>query len=370
VSTLGLLPSIRSGLGDLARTGQHSRLIDGYVRRYVDAFDEVRYFSYLDESLETYTNDPQIRAHARVLPGGRWHPWIYAFMLPLRYRGAIASCDVLRVFQVTGVIPALIARRLFGVPFVTTYGFWYGGLARSRASGFFSRAVAGAGLRGAAAIIVTTEELGAHVRARHPAAAIHLIPNGVDTTAFRPPPPRVAGGHVMYLGRLSEEKDLGTLLDAAARLAPRSAVRVTLVGDGPARAALAVQARALGIDVTFRPFVDHRSVPAMLAEADVFVLPSRTEGHPKILLEAMACARPCVASAVGGNLAIISDGETGLVFPPGDAAALADRIERLLREPTLGASIGARARADVEKRYDLETLVSREIALLRALSRR
>jgi glycosyltransferase involved in cell wall biosynthesis len=368
VTTLGLLPSIRGGLGELARTGQHTRLIDGYLRPYARAFDEVRYFSYLVESLEAYTDDAELRRRVRLFPGASWHPWAYAFALPFRYRHALGSCDVLRVFQVTGVIPALVARRLFGVPFVTTYGFWYGRLARSRVSGFLSRLVTSAGLAAASAVIVTTPELGDEVRARHPRARIELVPNGVDTTAFRPPAPRPGGARLLYAGRLSEEKQLDTLLDAAAKLAARHDVRVTLVGDGPARAALAAQARAGGLDVTFRPFVDHRQLPGVLGESDVFVLPSRTEGHPKILLEAMACGRPCVASAVGGNRAIVADGETGLLFPPGDAGALADRVERLLRDQQLAASLGARARAEIAARYDLGILVAREIALLRAVA--
>jgi glycosyltransferase involved in cell wall biosynthesis len=370
VTALGLLPSIRGGLGDLARTGQHSRLIDGYLRPYARAFDEVRYFSYLVESLATYTDDAGLRARVRLFPGARCHPWLYAFALPLRYRRALGTCDVLRVFQITGVIPALIARRLYGVPFVTTYGFWYGRLARSRVSGLLSRATSAAGLRAAAAVIVTTPELGDEVRRRCPGARVELIPNGVDTTSFRPGPAREAGATLMYAGRLSREKSLDTLLDAAAKLGTRHDVHVILVGDGPARASLVAQARAAAVKLTVRPFVEHRELPAILAEADVFVLPSRTEGHPKILLEAMACGRPCVASAVGGNAAIVADGETGLMFPPGDAGALADRLERLLRDPGLAAAIGVRARAEVVARYDLGALVSREIDLLRAVARR
>src|ERR1041384_580533 len=101
---VGLLPSLRSGLGDLARTGQHSRLIDGYLKPYARVFEQVRYFSYLDESLSTYTSDAEVLARTRLFPG-RWHPWIYAWLMPLQYREAFRGCAVLRVFQVTGVIP-------------------------------------------------------------------------------------------------------------------------------------------------------------------------------------------------------------------------------------------------------------------------
>ena len=208
------------------------------------------------------------------------------------------------------------------------------------------------------------------MRARRPGVRIELIPNGVDTAAFTPGQPRTPGGRLMYAGRLSEEKQLDTLLEAAAKLAARHDVRVVLIGDGPEREALVARGRAAALDVTVLPFVDHREMPTMLRQADVFVLPSRTEGHPKILLEAMACGRPCVASAVGGNLAIVKDGQTGLLFPPGDAGALADRLELLLRDPDLAVSLGGRARAEAVARYDLGALVAREIELLRAVARR
>lgn len=366
---LGLLPAIRGGLGELARTGQHARLIDGYLRPYAEAFDEVRYFSYLREALEDYVTDRELAARVRLLPGSRLHPWLYAFWLPVRHRRALAACAVLRVFQVTGVIPALIARRWFGVPFVTTYGFWYGRLARTRATAALRAVVERLGLRAAAAVIVTTPELRAHVAARVDPARVHLIPNGVDTARFRPPPgPADGARRVLYVGRLSAEKDLGVLVEAAGALARRRDVRLTLVGEGAERAALLARARALGVPLELVPVVPHGELPAIYAGAAAFVLPSRTEGHPKVLLEAMAAGTPCVASDVAGNRAILAEGETGLLFAPGDAVALAAALERVLADAALARALGARARACAVERYDLGRLVAAEIALLRRVA--
>src|SRR5262249_58457880 len=99
---LGVLPEIRGGLGALARAGQHSWFIDGYLKPYARAFDEIRYFSYLTESLADYTDDAELRASVRLLAGSRWHPWAYAVAMPVRYQREIRDCSVLRVFQVTG----------------------------------------------------------------------------------------------------------------------------------------------------------------------------------------------------------------------------------------------------------------------------
>lgn len=367
---LGLLPSIRGGLGELAKTGQHTRLIDGYLQPYARAFEEVLYFSYLSESLATYTTDPELTARVRLFVGGGWHPWAYGFVMPFRHAREVRRCSIFRVFQVTGAMPAVIAKRRFGIPFITTYGFWYGRLARSRATGALRRVVEAVGLRAADAVIVTTPELGAHVAARVGAAKVHLIPNGVDTALFAPAArdPR-REKNVLYVGRLSEEKNLGALLEAAARLAGRFELRLTFIGDGPSRSSLEARARALGVTVGFISVVEHRRIPGYLADADAFVLPSRTEGHPKVLLEAMSAGVPCVASNVGGNRAILEHGTTGLLFDVGDDAALAGALAHVLADAALARALGQRARACVLERYDLARLVGEEIELLKRLAR-
>ena len=367
---LGILPAIRGGLGELATTGQHTRLIDGYLKPYTRAFEAVRYFSYLAESLDAYTTDLELLRRVSLHPGGGWHPWAYSVVMPFRYARDFRRCSILRVFQITGALPAVIAKRRFGIPFVTTYGFWYGRLSRSRASGALRRAVEALGLRAADAVIVTTSELGAHVAARVGAAKVHLIPNGVDTVRFAP---AARSGrrakNVLYVGRLSEEKNLGVLVEAAARLAGRFEVTLTFVGDGPARSRLEAEARRRSVAADFVPVVEHRRVPGYLTDADAFVLPSSTEGHPKALLEAMSAGVPCIASNVGGNRAIIEQGSTGLLFDVGDRQALADALARVLGDPASARALGERARARVVERFDLARLVAEEIELLKRLAR-
>ena len=366
---VGLLPAIRGGLGELAQTGQHSRLIDGYLMPYARAFGDVRYFSYLDESISSFTSDHELLSCVRLLPGGPEHPWRYAVVMTRRHAAAMRECSVFRVFQITGVIPALIARRRWGIPFVTTYGFHYERLARSRSSALLRRIVARLGVRAASAVIVPTQELAEIVGAQGGRGKIRLIPNGVDTRRFCPQPaPGDRRSILLYVGRLSAEKDLGTLLEAAAKLLARFELAVELVGEGPARAALESRAKALGVPLTVTPFVDHRELPERYTGARVFVLPSLTEGHPKVLLEAMSCGVPCVASNVGGSRAILADGETGLLFEPGDVGGLAARLEQILAQPELSRRLSERARAEIVRRYDLGRLVAGEIELLRGVA--
>jgi glycosyltransferase involved in cell wall biosynthesis len=231
------------------------------------------------------------------------------------------------------VIPALIARRRFGIPYVTTYGFWYAQLSEPGPKRVLKRLVERLGLRHAAAVIATTRELAS--RASRLARRVELIPNGVDTSRFHPAAgPRPDGRkRILYVGRLSAEKNLSTVIAAAGLLGDK--VTVVLVGGGPLKDELHEQAQAAGVAAEFAGVVDQRALPAVYASADAFVLASFTEGHPKVLLEAMASGVPCVASDCAGNRSLVTDGRTGFLFDPHAPRALADRLSSVLDDPGL-----------------------------------
>jgi glycosyltransferase involved in cell wall biosynthesis len=363
---LGLLPALGGGIRALAGTGQESRLIDGYFRPYLEAFEGLDYFSYLPESLAEFTDDAGLLARVRMhAPAGAMSRARRAIQIPFAHADALRGCAALRVFQITGVIPALIARRRFGVPYVTTYGFWYATLSQPGPKRVPKALVERLGLRHAAAVIATTPELAE--RARRWARRVELIPNGVDTDVFRPParPPANTPKRVLYVGRLSEEKNLPRVIGAGASLG----AEVCLVGAGPLREPLELQARALGARAIFPGVIRQPALPPVYGSADAFVLASFTEGHPKVLLEAMACGVPCVASDCAGNRSLVTDGRTGLLFDAHDEKALARCLDRVLHEPGLGARLAEAARAEVVARYGLRALVGREIALLQDVAR-
>jgi glycosyltransferase involved in cell wall biosynthesis len=364
---VGLLPALGGGIRALAQTGQQWRLIDGYFRPYLRAFEGLDYFSYLPESLAEFTDDAALRERVRVYaPPGPVARGRRAVQIPFAHAAPMRADAALRVFQITGVIPALIARRRFGIPYVTTYGFWYAALSEPGPKRALKGLVERLGLRHAAAVIATTPELAA--RASRLARRVELIPNGVDTALFRPPhrPPQNTPKRVLYVGRLSEEKNLGAIVTATSYVADRA--MVVMVGSGRLQGALESRAEKAGVVVEFPGVVDQRRLPEVYGSADVFVLASFTEGHPKVLLEAMACGLPCVASDCAGNRSLVSDGRTGLLFDPHQPKQLADCLERLLTEPGLGPRLAEAARAEIVARYDLRALVEREIALVRQVA--
>jgi glycosyltransferase involved in cell wall biosynthesis len=201
---------------------------------------------------------------------------------------------------------------------------------------------------------------------RVPARKVITIGNGVDTAAFRPRAGAAAarevlgtprdGFHVGCVARLVPVKDHRTLLDAFARFqAVRPDAHLTLVGDGPERAALEEHAALLDLDRAVT-FVGARGeVASILAAFDVFALASRSEGISLTLLEAASAGLPVVATRVGGNDEVVVDGETGFLVPAGDPAAFAEALAVLSERPSR-ATMGAAGRARVERRFSLERM--------------
>jgi SAM-dependent methyltransferase len=196
------------------------------------------------------------------------------------------------------------------------------------------------------------------------------FPNGVDTERFAPAVPTRprTWRQVLYVGRLEPEKNLARLIDALGSI-PAPPVRLVVVGDGSLRGDLEARAHRAGVTVEWIGVLPHGDLPRHFTEADCFVLPSLTEGHPKALIEAMACGLPCAASARGGIPSILEDGVTGLLFDPEDPADIARAINRLLTDEPLARGLAERARATASAFYDAHALLKDEAAFVLSLGR-
>jgi glycosyltransferase involved in cell wall biosynthesis len=175
---------------------------------------------------------------------------------------------------------------------------------------------------------------------------------------------------VVFVGRLHPQKGLATLLDAVGLIDRRApgVLRVTMIGEGPDRASLEAHVRRSGLERCVELPGERDDVRPDLRGADVFVLPSHAEGLSNALLEAMAHGLPVVVSNVPGNVDVVRDDLNGIVFPAGDAVALADCLERLVADEATRARLGKAARATVEAEYDLDVVVGSYVALYEELT--
>jgi glycogen(starch) synthase len=176
-----------------------------------------------------------------------------------------------------------------------------------------------------------------------------VVFNGVRVADFRSVAPfDWPRPYVFGIGRLVHQKGFDVLLDAFARLVVEVPTDLDLIlaGDGVERSALESRAASLGLGerVRFLGATDRDRTVALFRGCEVFVLPSRHEPFGIVNLEAMASARPVVASAVGGVPEFITDGETGLLVPAEDSAALCDALRRIVTDPSLAQGLATRAR--------------------------
>ncbi|MBX9622436.1 MAG: glycosyltransferase family 4 protein [Gemmataceae bacterium] len=160
---------------------------------------------------------------------------------------------------------------------------------------------------------------------------------------------------VVAAGRLSPEKGFDVLIDAAAEvLQAEPTTGFVLFGEGTMRPDLERRVAAFGLTGRFVLPGFRADLDRLLPGAGVVCLPSFTEGLPNVALEASAAGVPVVATAVGGTPEVVADGETGLLVPPGDPAALAEMLLTLLRDPALRSRMGAAGRRRMRERFTFE----------------
>lgn len=368
---LGIFPEQGGSIGNLARVGQDTRFITSYLGRYAQAFERVYYFSYANEKPPFNAPLPD---NCQVIPNPGYHRWAYTFLLPIVQRRYIQQCNVFRVMQAYGATPAILTRLLYGKPYIATYGYRYFEVTRANepvARAYLLEQRARLGARCAAKVIVTTDEMLTYAQTFVSGDKLVKVPNGVDTTLFAPSSQRTKQRDeqtIIYIGRLSKEKNLFMLLDALA-LVNQPSLRLQLVGRGDQQAELAAYAAERKVQVEFKGVVANQELPHLLTQADLFVLPSLGEGHPKVLLEAMACGLPCIGTDVPGINNVINHEVNGLLCQL-TAEDLAAKIRQLLNAPDHAARLGAAARAYSMATYEQSVLLDREIAVMQTLQKR
>ena len=254
-------------------------------------------------------------ARALLLPG-----FLAAFARAARREARDA--DLVHAHWLPSGLVAMAVRK----PFVVQV--WGTDVELARRTPALARAV----LRRARLVIAASTALAEAARALG-AREVRVVPQVVDVPHDVPEPETPP--HVLYAGRLSPEKGVLELLEAAPDLP------LVVAGDGPLRDRVP---QAVGM-------VPHDELRMLYAAASVVAVPSRREGFGVVCAEAMAHGRPVVASAVGGLLDLVADGETGILVPPRDAHALREALLRLLDDGELRRRMGEAARARVRDRF-------------------
>ncbi|MGH2395667.1 MAG: glycosyltransferase family 4 protein [bacterium] len=302
--------------------------------------------------------------------------FIGLYRLFRRERPSIADLHMTKARVLGG-----IAARLAGVPIVletfhgTLFEGYYGPL-RTKILVAVERIIA----RLMDGIIAVSERVAADLVARRiaPRERIHVILPGLDLDRFDAS--SAAGRLRASLGvndgspivgvvaRLVPIKGLQTFVAAAALVAKAvPSARFVIIGDGPERLALELQSKALGLSDRLTLIGWRRDVEDLYQDIDVVVLPSKNEGTPVTVIEAMAAGRAIVATQVGGVPDVVTSGVDGILVSAGDIQALAEAIVQLLRDPQRRCQMGKAARQTAQCRFSIDRLVTDIDGLYRSL---
>jgi glycosyltransferase involved in cell wall biosynthesis len=205
-----------------------------------------------------------------------------------------------------------------------------------------------------------------------------LIPNGIPTDEYAPDPNRRRRWRqrhglepeaivLTHVGRFAPPKNHALLIEAFAQVRAHTPLYLLLVGGGELEDAVRQQVAGLGLQERVRFLGVRADVPAILNASDLFVLSSRWEGNPLSVMEAMAAGLPVVSTAVGGVPELVREGETGLLVPSGDAAALARALQALVDDPARREAMGAAARQHAITHFDIRHTVRQYEALYERL---
>ena len=334
---------------------------------------KVHRFRYAPAAFETLTHDmPALDRIAR-------NP-LFASLLPLYVTAGTAAAgriavegkfDVVHAFwPIPHGIFGVAAREASGAALVSTFfsaELNWKGPARAAFAPILRRIV-----RSSDAITVISSYTGQRLREYVPGVETATIPFGaaarrrVELPALRT---RDASDRfeLLFVGRLVRRKGVDVLLRAAQILAGDSRLRIRIVGGGPERQGLESLARELDVldGASFDGIIDEKRIDAMFTQCDALVLPAivtetgDTEGLGVVLIEAMGYGKPVIASAAGGIVDIVSDGDTGLLVPPGDPAALASAIRRAMDEPAAMAAVAKRGTVFAERAFGWDAIVGR-----------
>jgi glycosyltransferase involved in cell wall biosynthesis len=248
--------------------------------------------------------------------------------------------------------------RKLGVPLVASYHTNVAAYARFYRLDVFDRVTRWhtRRLHNRAAVNLCTSEATLRYLSHEGIERLHVWPQGVDATHFRPDRfsknwrIRLTEGHpgerlLLYVGRLSHEKDIGRLRTVLDEL---PGVRLALVGDGPARRDL--EEEFAGTPSVFMGVLQGDELAAAFASADAFAFPSTTETLGMAMIEALASGLPVLAARTGATGEVVTDGETGLLYDPTSEASLVAAVERLVSDDGLRGKMGKNARAAAERR--------------------
>lgn len=332
-------------------------------------FDAIHWFTYGSEDAATaaqLVREGRLSPAIQVVPRPGWLGYfgrggnlLYMLLMPFLALKRLKRCDVFKTNQMDGAIAALVAARLLRRPLFVRTGYTHSIFVdRIHASNPLRRGIASftekLAFRHCDAASVSSRFDRDYVVERYDVRAPFVLGNYIDIDRFSPRPDKSKSDRLIFVGRLSPQKNLGAAIPACAQ----ARIGLDVIGDGPDKQALHALAHEVRADVRWLGVVPNERLPERLVGYRFFYLPSLWEGMPKALLEAMAAGLVCIGNDTTGINEVIEDGVTGYLSKGADQEALAAAIRRALSGDV--DAVSAAARDFVSRNFSLSAIARQE----------
>ncbi|MDD5738600.1 MAG: glycosyltransferase [Candidatus Pacebacteria bacterium] len=359
---LGLFFSHGISLKNWEDIGHLNREI-AFYKRIADNFEEIIFFTYGGKNDLRYQENLGPKSNIKIIP----KPWglpkiLYGFLLPLIHWVKLKDISVLKTNQMSSAIPAVIAKLCWRKKkLIIRNGYEWLKILENEKKPFWKKIVVYLWEKIAykvGDIVVFTSQKDkdfAQKKFKIPERKIRFVPNYIDTELFGPLNIPKEKNSVIYVGRLSKEKNLFNLISAMTGLNAKLAV----VGQGDLQGELEKLAKEKEVLVEFKGKIDNKDLPKELSKAEVFVLPSLYEGCPKALLEAMSCGLACIGTDVEGIKEVIIHKENGYLCQT-DSQSIHQALKDVLNDKELREKIGEKARKSILENFSFEKIIQKE----------
>ncbi len=363
---------VESGLFDREVLIYHAHLDSGYCTRiywFTYGTDDANIAVELQDSGRLSTNIEVVPCARWIRFAGRASSAIYSLLLPLLIGSVVARCHVLKTNQMDGVIPALVCARIWRRPIYVRTGYTMSRVIEKMSSGNWLRRLVAFLNEYLAFRLASASSVSSHydrdyviqrygVKIREPI----VVGNYVDTARFSPSiQDEKLDDRILYVGRLSPEKNLDNAITACANVG----LGLDVIGTGAELPRLIEIANKCGASVRWFGVVPNRQLSELFRDYRYFILPSHWEGLPKALIEAMSAGLVCIGNDTTGINEIIEDGVTGYLSSTAESKVLVETLRRAIAGNH--NQISCAGREFVIKMFSLDAIVSKEQVILKRI---
>lgn len=351
---LGIYLSSGDSISNMQKYGQADRFINFYLSQFSKKFNKIYIFSYENEAIKNLPKNIEVIPNKYNI-----HRYLYGLLIPFLNYEYMSKCDIFRAYHLLGTFPAIVSKIIFRKNFVFNYGYDYQEFAQienKKLQLLLIKLIHPIACNLATRIIAVTKM----VLKWTPEEKTVYIPNGVDVNIFKPAR-KVSHRKIRLLavGRLETQKNYLNLIKALKGLD----VEILIIGRGSLKELIISEAKKNNIRIEILERVDNRELPAYYNQADIFMIPSITEGPVKVLLEAMACGLPVVGANVNGIKEVLVDNVNGL-FCNTSPQSIRKSLEKLLKDKILRKKLSVNARKHIVDNFNLDQLINKEINLM------